>query len=488
MKRILGHLLYATGLIVIGALCVVVLGYTLLLRSFPDLKPWHEVDLKQDFRADMQVDSLAEYLEVEARAFAELHDKVLEQIESQDQFAFNRFTQGSLSDPEQLQPNWNRTFELKKVDPHGGVLLLHGLSDSPYSLRSVGQQLHEDGWWVLGMRMPGHGTAPAAMRRFKRDDARAAVRIGVRHLRQQLREDGPIIIVGYSNGAALAIDYVIATHHDTDLPAIDGLILMSPAFAVAPIAAFAIWQARIGDLLGIDELEWQTVTPEFDPYKYNSFAVRAGDQIYRFTQDIDRRLLALQKRNATNSFPPTLVFQSVTDATVQPSAVVTRMLDRLTANGSALLLYDVNRHSDAQQLYAPNVGAWVEEILSNPTAYSVTLLTNRMTGSGEVEAVSRLAGSKEIVRQPLNIAWPSNVFALSHVAIPFPPDDPVYGVGEYGGRLLNIGGVELRGETGVLAIPATLLSRLRHNPFYSYQAQRIREFANQTVATKRSKK
>jgi hypothetical protein len=74
------------------------------------------------------------------------------------------------------------------------------------------------------------------------------------------------------------------------------------------------------------------------------------------------------------------------------------------------------------------------------------------------------------------------VFALSHVAIPFPLDDPVYGVGSDDGKLLNIGGAELRGETGVLAISATLLTRLRHNPFYSYQMSRIREFADQIVA------
>ena len=64
-----------------------------------------------------------------------------------------------------------------------------------------------------------------------------------------------------------------------------------------------------------------------------------------------------------------------------------------------------------------------------------------------------------------------------------PPDDPVYGVRGEDSKLLNIGGIELRGETGVLAIPATLLTRLRHNPFYSYQADRVREFADQIVKT-----
>ena len=487
LKALVRKLLYAAALIFVGAMCVVVLAYTLMLRSFPDLKPWHEVDLEQDFHADMQVDTLAGYLEVEERAFAELGEEVLDQIESQDQFAFNRFTRGSFSDPEKIQPNWNRTFVLTQAEPRGGVLLLHGLSDSPYSLRSVGQQLHEDGWLVLGMRMPAHGTAPGAMRYFNRNDARAAVRIGVRHLHEHIGDDGPIMIVGYSNGAALATDYVMTAISDSSLPTVDGLILMSPAFAVAPIAAFAVWQARIGELLGIDKLAWQVVTPEFDPYKYNSFAVRSGDQMYRFTQEIDKQLLALQKSNVANAFPPTLVFQSVTDATVQPSGVVTRVLDRLAEKGSALVLYDVNRHSDAEQLYAPNVGGWVEQRLANPTLYAVTLLTNSLSDSDEVEAVTRLPGGDEVVRRPLNIEWPSNVFALSHVAIPFPPDDAVYGIADDSAKLLNIGGIELRGETGVLAIPATLLTRLRHNPFYSYQASRIREFSKQIIAGASSK-
>ena len=482
MSALLRRLLYAAALILCGALCVVALGYALMLRSFPDLEPWHEADLEEDFHADLKIDSLAEYLEVEARAFAEVSEKIVERLRPEDRFAFNRFTPGSFSDPAQVQPNWNRTFELTQPNPRGGVLLLHGLSDSPYSLRSIGQQLHAAGWLVLGLRMPAHGTAPGAMRNFDRADARAAVRIGMRHLQQQLGKDDPIIIVGYSNGAALASDYAVAAIGNADLPDVDGLILMSPAFAVAPIAAFAIWQARIGALLGIDKLAWQIVMPEFDPYKYNSFAVRSGDQIYRFTERLDHQLLALQQSDAASSFPPTLVFQSVTDATVQPTAVVTRVLDRLAGEDSELVLYDVNRHSDAEPLYAPGIGSWVRERLAEPTRYTVTLVTNQSSESDQVEAVTRKAGASKIARQSLDLIWPAGVFALSHVAIPFPPDDPVYGVRGDKGRLLNIGGAELRGETGVLAIPATLLTRLRHNPFYSFQARRILEFCDHIAA------
>ncbi|NIO43006.1 MAG: hypothetical protein GTO41_24320 [Burkholderiales bacterium] len=89
MKAIFQQLLYAVGLILFGASCVIVFGYILVLRSYPDLAPWHEADLETDFRADMQIDTLAGYLEVGARAFAELNQKPLDQIESSERSAFN---------------------------------------------------------------------------------------------------------------------------------------------------------------------------------------------------------------------------------------------------------------------------------------------------------------------------------------------------------------------------------------------------------------
>lgn len=483
MKKLFRHVLYAASLILVGMLCTVVLAYKVLLDHLPELKPWHRVELAEDFHAGTGVNSLSDYLTVEDRAFSEFGRKILDHIEPQDRFRFNRFSRGSLSDPAVVQPNWNRTFVLNTTEPRGGVLLLHGLSDSPYSMRSVGEFLNRSGWLVVGMRLPDHGTAPGSLRNFDRNDARGMIHIGMRHLRQQLGNERPLVIVGYSTGAALATDYTLAARSNPALPRVDGLIFMSPAFAVTPIAALAVWQARIGEAFGISKLAWQTVTPEFDPYKYNSFAVRAGDQVYRLTEEVNQQLETIRKGQTIDGFPPTLVFQSVADATVQPSSVVTRLLDRLTENGSALVLYDVNRRSDIEPLYIANVGAWVQDKLSVPTRYKVTLLSNRRSGSNRVEAITRNPDTTEVVREHLDAAWPPSVYAISHVAIPFPPDDPVYGNRDNtDSKQLHIGGIELRGENNVLAIPGSMLTRLRYNPFYSYQSGRIGEFMKQIAA------
>jgi hypothetical protein len=74
--------------------------------------------------------------------------------------------------------------------------------------------------------------------------------------------------------------------------------------------------------------------------------------------------------------------------------------------------------------------------------------------------------------------WPKGVYSLSHVALPFPPDDPIYGGPEVAdGPGLQIGNLALRGERGVLQVSATDIMRLRWNPFFDYMENRILQFS-----------
>jgi hypothetical protein len=68
----------------------------------------------------------------------------------------------------------------------------------------------------------------------------------------------------------------------------------------------------------------------------------------------------------------------------------------------------------------------------------------------------------------VNTSWPAGVFSLSHIALPFPPDDPLYGRQPPDDeRRLFLGQMTVKGERGLLKIPADYFIRLRHNPFYS---------------------
>ena len=136
--------------------------------------------------------------------------------------------------------------------PKAGVLLIHGLSDSPYSLRSLGERLHAAGAHVVGMRVPGHGTAPSELTRTTWQDMAAAVVLAMRHLREQV-PDRPLYIIGYSNGGALAVHYALSTLEDSGLPPIEKMVLISPEIGITRMAALAIWQERIGRLAGFEE-------------------------------------------------------------------------------------------------------------------------------------------------------------------------------------------------------------------------------------------
>ena len=55
------------------------------------------------------------------------------------------------------------------------------------------------------------------------------------------------------------------------------------------------------------------------------------------------------------------------------------------------------------------------------------------------------------------------------MALPIPPDNPLYGQRPPGNRdVLFLGQMAIQGERGTLVLPAEWLLRLRHNPFYAY--------------------
>ena len=111
----------------------------------------------------------------------------------------------------------------------------------------------------------------------------------------------------------------------------------------------------------------------------------------------------------------------------------------------------------------------------------VTVITNDGSEGQVVVARSRAPRSTEQTTTPIGLAWPEHVYSLSHLAVPCPPDDPLYGYlpGEPGQAStqggLALGRVAWRGEKNVLRVPAAQLLRLRANPFHTYLLQRIQE-------------
>ncbi len=131
----------------------------------------------------------------------------------------------------------------------------------------------------------------------------AAVRLAMTEL--QAKSAGvPLYIVGYSNGGALAVQYTLDSLADESLKTVDGLVLISPEIGISKMAVLAQWQERLGHLLGLEKLAWNSILPEYDPWKYGSFALNAAKQAYLITQEIQRQISCTGKGRKSGSYAP----------------------------------------------------------------------------------------------------------------------------------------------------------------------------------------
>jgi alpha-beta hydrolase superfamily lysophospholipase len=461
--------------LVLGA---VVLGYAVHARlTLPALRPWHRIHLREEFRAGGSVGTFEQYRYLEDRLFAELHARLLEDPRQADGYVLGRYHPGSVPERLALDTPYNRSFELVPAGaPRGAVLLVHGLSDGPYSMRALGETFLAQGYHVVVLRLPGHGTVPSGLRDVTWQDWAAAVEVAARYTAGRAGAGKPFLASGYSTGAALLTLYSVRTLEDPSLPRPRRLYLVSPAIGISGLSFLTRVIAGLAFLPLFDRSAWLDVLPEYDPYKYNSFPVNAGKQIHLLTRALQGALSAAGNR--LDEMPRVLVFQSLVDATVSASDIVQGLLGLLPARGHELVVFDVNRSEALQGLIAPGpvaALARLREAVDLP--FAVTLVANRTPQAREIASYRREAGGRDVHATALALAWPPGVFSLGHVALPFPVDDPVYGLtpGEGPGPAFPLGAFDARGESGALVVPLGVLARLRCNPFFEVIREKVVE-------------
>jgi alpha-beta hydrolase superfamily lysophospholipase len=475
---------FAIGVIAIVAVavCLVVAGLAFrawdALRS-PPLEAWHTFVPPELDADDVDGGDWAAYMRAEDRVFAEVKREVSQKLEDVDRVPINRFFTGSPVYPESFATDWNRSYVMEPDgDPVGAAVFLHGLTDSPYSLRHLAALYRSKGFVAIGIRLPGHGTVPAALTEIEWEDWMAATRLAVR---EAVRRSGPnkrLHIVGFSNGGALAVKYALDALEDERLARPERLVLLSPMIGITVFARYAGIAGWPAFFPAFARAAWLDVLPEFNPFKYNSFPVNGARQSYLVTQALQGQIARAAGNGTIGHLPPIHTFQSVVDFTVSTQAIVSGLYARLPANGSELTLFDLNRAIRLGPLVDRSTETVVERLLpAAPRAFRTTLITNADESSlGEVERTTESGGTTETSRA-LGLSFPENAFSLSHVAIPFPVTDPLYGsqpdTNESFG--LNLGALTPRGERGVLVVPLDALVRISSNPFYPYIARRVSE-------------
>jgi len=444
----------------------------------PPLSVWHtyvpdDLPARKIAKLDWQG-----YLEAEKALFEAVRKNVTEKLEPEERIPQNRYFDGSPIYPAKFAQDWNRSYVMTPDGPPvGAVVLLHGLTDTPYSLRHVARSYRARGWVAIGIRLPGHGTVPSGLSDVDWEDWSEATRLAVREARRRA-PNGALHLVGFSNGGALAMKYALDALSDKTLARPDRLVLISPMIGITAFARFAGVFGWPAVFPAFANAAWLSVVPEFNPFKYNSFPINGARQSSLLTRVLQEQIADYARANRLEDLPPILTFQSVVDFTVSTRAIVTALYANLPANGSELVLFDVNRNAKLSPLLRNTHERALDRLLPDPPrAYRTTIISNASPGTREVvERVTEAGATAERTRT-LGLAYPPELFSLSHVAIPFPVNDALYGMDPAGDEDfgVNLGTIAARGEVGLLIVSLDSLVRASSNPFFPYMLGRIEQ-------------
>ncbi len=330
----------------------------------------------------------------------------------------------------------NSPFELKPDErafprmPDGryrnGILLTHGLSDSPHHIRAIARHFQGRGFLVRAVLLPGHGTVPGDLLAVTGDEWAKAVAYGADSLRPLVSR---LYLGGFSTGGTLS---VLTAMKD---PGVHGLFLFAPAFSIKDR------RAALSGLLSTF-VNWVGPAQNDDDFaKYESFAVNAAYQIYHLAGHVRETLAGGKILDM-----PIFAALSEDDMTVD-AATTLEIFERNAASPkSRLILYSPRQERPARG--RPDARISVEN--------------------------SRLP---EL-----------NVLDFSHPCIPIPPDDPHYGRGSGYRSCLHYAGNREKweacrrdgqvplGEITPENLAKTTLCRLSFNPLYSRMMEQMDRF------------
>ncbi|MGI9434403.1 MAG: alpha/beta hydrolase [Geminicoccaceae bacterium] len=148
------------------------------------------------------------------------------------------------------------------ADYDKGVLLIHGLNDTPYSMWDLAGRFSKACYMVRALLLPGHGTVPGDLLEVGLPEWREAVARAISSFRGQVDR---LVIVGFDIGANLALDAGMNPSLPPELE-LDGIVMLAPGFLYEP-PSFAPAAAEPGG----DAL-WGDVFERRDGLRYNSVA------------------------------------------------------------------------------------------------------------------------------------------------------------------------------------------------------------------------
>ncbi|MEU0096289.1 alpha/beta fold hydrolase [Kribbella sp. NPDC006257] len=189
------------------------------------------------------------------------------------------------------------------VNAASGVLLSHGFTGSPRSMRPFAEHLATEGFGVAVPRLPGHGTDWREMNTTRWQDWYAVLDNELERLR---KEHDRVFVAGLSMGGCLVLR--LAEQHGAD---ISGVILVNPSVRTDDkrLVLLPVLQALVPSFPGISN---DIKKPGVDEGAYDRMPLKALHSLSKLWQ--------VTREDLAKVTQPVLLFRSTVDHVVEPSS------------------------------------------------------------------------------------------------------------------------------------------------------------------------
>lgn len=205
-----------------------------------------------------------------------------------------------------------------------GVLLMHGFTGTIAHMRLIGEKLHERGFTVMGINLPGHATDMDDMARHTWEDWLNAAKDAFLALKKQCDY---VSVAGLSMGGCLSLILGQQMQPTAIAPISAPMGTQLPlwlATLTRPVFPTIWWKNRDGDLV-----------PVVNEYDYGYPGFRNG-----CARHLDK-LIKMARRNLHAVTCPVLVVQSHGDETIIPQSAEIILKGISSEHKSVLWLKDV---------------------------------------------------------------------------------------------------------------------------------------------------
>lgn len=230
-----------------------------------------------------------------------------------------------------------------------GVLLVHGFTGSPYSLRPWGEYLAERGFGVVVPRLPGHGTSWREMNRTGWQDWYDEAARAFDKLRANCDQ---VVAGGLSMGGALALR--LAQERGGD---VTGLVLVNPALTneSAGHQLVPLLQHVVPSTKGVTN---DIKKPDVDEHGYQRSPLRAAASMFSAWRQVIADLPRVTQ--------PLLMFRS-TDDHVVPASSGRYIMSRVSSTDLSERLLENSYHVATLDYDAPAIFAESEQFVRRVT-------------------------------------------------------------------------------------------------------------------------